>query len=346
MTVSSTRNKSEIDTLPEPELNPVMNPLLAAHMGRWAEVYFTTLPEKRGQAVTELLRELQNGSFPESAPFQDVDREANEKEVEPEQAPDAPPQASEAAPISAERWSESKPFIYANFPEYAVEGSSPRCDREGYGDREVAWTLPARNLPHLDVGPDVESEVERKPVPHRYSIYVAVALVILLAFLLYMAWRSTKASSRVVGTQSALSMTTPDAKPADPPVLAKNKMRATSRKQRPAATHNTSGVATTTKSHSVIGAEQSGVNEFVTAERYLKGTLGTTPDSRVAALWLWKAVSKKNPAAMIALSDLYLRGDGVPKSCDQARMLLDAAARKGESGAAERLRHLQAFGCD
>jgi TPR repeat protein len=49
---------------------------------------------------------------------------------------------------------------------------------------------------------------------------------------------------------------------------------------------------------------------------------------------------------MIALSDLYLRGDGVPKSCDQARLLLDAAARKSEPAAAERLRHLQAFGCE
>jgi len=45
------------------------------------------------------------------------------------------------------------------------------------------------------------------------------------------------------------------------------------------------------------------------------------------------------------LSDLYLRGDGVPKSCDQARLLLDAVARKGKASAAERLRNLQAFGC-
>ena len=45
--------------LPEPELNPLLNPLLGQHMGRWAEVYFTSPPEKREQAVTELLHELQ-----------------------------------------------------------------------------------------------------------------------------------------------------------------------------------------------------------------------------------------------------------------------------------------------
>ena len=32
-------------TLPEPELNPLLNPVLAQNMGRWAEVYFTSPPE-------------------------------------------------------------------------------------------------------------------------------------------------------------------------------------------------------------------------------------------------------------------------------------------------------------
>ena len=338
-------NKREIDTLPEPELNPVMNPLLAAHMGRWAEVYFTTLPENRGQAVAELLRELQNGSFAESASFQVIDDEANEKEVESEEAQDRPPQVADLAPISAAHWSEPEPSMGASFLEYAIGESSPNTAREGHVDGEDAWRLQAKNLPHFNVGSNVESDVERRPFPYRYRIYVSVALAIFLTFLLYVVWRGTKATSHVAPTQSALSITTPDAKPPDSPVRAK-KMAATSRTHRPAVTRAASPATTTPKSHPVIGTEQSGVDEFVTAERYLKGTLGTTPDSRVASLWLWKAVGKKNSAAMIALSDLYLRGDGVPKSCDQARMLLDAAARKGETAAGERLRHLQAFGCE
>ena len=55
-------NESDAKTLPDPELNPLLNPLLGAHMGRWAEVYFTNPPEKREEAVTELLRELESGS--------------------------------------------------------------------------------------------------------------------------------------------------------------------------------------------------------------------------------------------------------------------------------------------
>jgi TPR repeat protein len=85
---------------------------------------------------------------------------------------------------------------------------------------------------------------------------------------------------------------------------------------------------------------------LATAESYLNGTQGMPRDRREAAEWLWKAVGKGNLAATTTLSDLYLRGDGVPKSCDQARLLLDAAARKGAKTAAVRLRNLPAFGCD
>jgi TPR repeat protein len=78
---------------------------------------------------------------------------------------------------------------------------------------------------------------------------------------------------------------------------------------------------------------------------YLNGTQGMPRDRREAAQWLWKAVGKGNVAATTTLSDLYLRGDGVRKNCDQARLLLDAAARKGGRAAALRLGHLQAFDC-
>jgi TPR repeat protein len=92
-------------------------------------------------------------------------------------------------------------------------------------------------------------------------------------------------------------------------------------------------------------AEQNGSEELAIAERYLNASPGGARDTRQASTWLWKAVAKQNLAATILLSDLYLRGDGVTKSCDQARLLLDAAARKGGTAAAQRLRNLQAFGC-
>jgi hypothetical protein len=53
--------------LPNPELNPLLNPTLGRHLGRWAQVYFTSPPEKREEAVGELLRELQAQPAVESA---------------------------------------------------------------------------------------------------------------------------------------------------------------------------------------------------------------------------------------------------------------------------------------
>src|SRR4029077_10776637 len=59
------KTSEPVDELPNPDLNPLLNPTLGRHLGRWAQVYFTSPPEKREEAVEELLRELQgNASFP------------------------------------------------------------------------------------------------------------------------------------------------------------------------------------------------------------------------------------------------------------------------------------------
>jgi TPR repeat protein len=88
-----------------------------------------------------------------------------------------------------------------------------------------------------------------------------------------------------------------------------------------------------------------GEEELSIAERYLSGANGGRRDTAQASQWLWRSVAKHNDTAALLLAELYLQGDGVSKNCDQARMLLDSAARKGISGAGVRLRNLQAFGC-
>ncbi len=56
---SSPEQSEHSNTMPPPELNPLLNPILGENMSRWAEVYFTNPPERREQAVLELLQELQ-----------------------------------------------------------------------------------------------------------------------------------------------------------------------------------------------------------------------------------------------------------------------------------------------
>lgn len=89
-------------------------------------------------------------------------------------------------------------------------------------------------------------------------------------------------------------------------------------------------------------ATQSGADDLAEAQGYLDRNHGSVQQ---ALPLLWNATAKGNATAMVALSDLYLRGKVVPQNCDQARMLLDLAAKKGAKGASARLRHLQAFGC-
>jgi hypothetical protein len=107
----------------------------------------------------------------------------------------------------------------------------------------------------------------------------------------------------------------------------------------------TKRVAPAEKSTQQAPSDRWGAEELSVAQRYLNGTTGGRRDTTEAAKWLWKSIAKHNSQATLLLADLYLKGDGVAKNCDQARILLDSAARKGVTGAGERLRNLPAFGC-
>jgi TPR repeat protein len=47
----------------------------------------------------------------------------------------------------------------------------------------------------------------------------------------------------------------------------------------------------------------------------------------------------------VALAGRYVRGDGVPQSCAQARVLLEAAVKRGSSEAKQKLDDLGQAGC-
>ena len=64
--------------------------------------------------------------------------------------------------------------------------------------------------------------------------------------------------------------------------------------------------------------------------RSLQGT-GVARNSAEAAHHLWQSVRKQNGSALVVLAGLYAQGDGVAKDCDQAKILLDAAARQAKS---------------
>ena len=92
-------------------------------------------------------------------------------------------------------------------------------------------------------------------------------------------------------------------------------------------------------------AENPGEAQLILAWQYLEGQGGKPRDPTAASQLLWSAVEKGNLTAETTLANLYLRGEGVPKNCDQARVLLSAASNKGDAEAKRKLVELDHTGC-
>jgi len=87
-----------------------------------------------------------------------------------------------------------------------------------------------------------------------------------------------------------------------------------------------------------------GAMELGVAMQFLHGANGKSQPMQ-AVEWLWLSVEKGNMPAEVALADLYVRGEGVAQSCEEARVLLLAASKKGSGEATRALGDLPTKGC-
>jgi hypothetical protein len=207
-------------------------------------------------------------------------------------------------------------------------------------------------------------------VPYRFRIYLGLAIAVILGALTYMARRGDVFSgsqqspaAKAIPAQPATA--SPEAAgPTSPSPAEKVEKSEAAPQPLPAATkpqippskmaavppvprhkpQPPAVPASMTSQTPTVGSGQTGTEELAEAQKYLSGDPGNRNGAEAAQL-LWKAVAKGNGSAALTLSDLYLHGSGVAQNCDQARLLLDVAAKKGVKGAAERLRNMQAFGC-
>ncbi|MGA9977634.1 MAG: hypothetical protein WBQ08_03170 [Candidatus Sulfotelmatobacter sp.] len=464
-------NQDYPKTLPSPELNPLTNPVLGRNMGRWAEVYFTTPPEKREQAVQELLRELERDSsagqrsaqatavpsdpgqgstrpatsfsatsaatIPETAAATSRTAFGAPAPVAPlreefiqcrscgrlalvdqkfcgacgsplpvrESVPDADPGngASQLVPATAEPGqlevaAEADPGKEEKLEEAVIREEKfvePKIDQlptpvESFDqDRALIWAQGVK--PITDDVPRLFLEQQRAR-QRRSRLLTGAALAILVVTLFYVGARGTaawlrahdvaqnaaaKTDSAAVGAgdgsaavragagSSSLPVQTAKRGDVTPAVVVHAAQPAPAGlsaarqddKKNPAEHNGSAAAVFRQKSDESAKAEDQklnpaaadhgghGAEELAIAESYLSATQGKTRDTSEAAQWLWKALGKQNAAAALLLSDLYVTGDGVPRNCDQARLLLDAAARKGVPGAGERIRDLPNLGC-
>lgn len=204
-----------------------------------------------------------------------------------------------------------------------------------------------RSFRPSDSTEDGSWEEERSP----YRVYIALVLVLMIAGLGYMAWRTSKSGAMnahdappaPVSAEKAPppAAAAPSAQPeGGAPKSTEPAANEAAKQPREATQAAKAPVAANAPPTAEASTIDNGSSELAEARRNL-----AAHDSADASKWLWKAIAKHNGEATVLLADLYLKGDGVAKNCDQARVLLDSAARKGVAGAGERLRNLQAFGC-
>jgi len=431
-------NNSEVpEILPRPELNPLLNPLLGENMGRWAQVYYTNPPEKREQAVLELLRalELENAhqqdqqprvteqsvemraAMQEPAPVSSIHCESCGHENPPDQrfcgmcgvsllGDSAPEVFSEKAasikPVS--NWSEPEgrrdriqnAREEKGFDEVAQErednlNSGYRLESiaENPAEGEHVPSEKTRENLWLDrTEHPFSSFMQEEPEPRKpYRYYLGAALILIILSLGYVAWRNAQnnsaagplapqaapaASDQAAGTTSGPA-TTPSAPAPSAPTPVSAQPEATTTPQSSGALHSGASASGAEPSSTpdereavraevhksapaVMAASDSrkipqpisadGSQELAVAEGYLNGVNGQQRNTAEAVPWLWKAVEKRNTEATLLLSDLYLHGNGVPKNCDQAHVLLDAAASRGAHDAAVRLQNMRVYGCE
>ena len=441
-----TEHSEESSSLPPPELNPLLNPLLAENMGRWAQVYFTSPAEKREQAVHELLRELaaeksaREGTGAATAPLvraqtplvkdqTPVVREQTplvNKQTREAAVPTASPAPEVHAPLvrcracgrknpSTQKFCGMCGTHLADEAETAhlhrdhlrsddLEISdSPAADRDvehpltneaapyveereshysSHGQETYEPRLNTNELSLFQTGGNVDYYdddviLSTPPGGGVYRIVIGIVLAIVIGTLAYMAWRGSQQTSQSHLEQSAPAAAAEPAPvepaPAEsaPPVAAKtnppertpaaekqsappapnpakdadNRVRQVSTRADNSTPTLPHGVSRPPKETPAQVSPGAGAEELAVAQGYLNGSNGQGRNSAEAAKWLWKAIAKHNAQASLLLSDLYLKGEGVSKNCDQARVLLDSAALRGVKDAGVRLRHLQAFGC-
>jgi TPR repeat protein len=340
--VTNPTNNAYEDTeqISSSELNPLQNPTLGRNLGRWAQVYFTSPPEKREQAVVELLKELETGVVA-------VPQVSSRKNLEEDNA----------CPRCQRQGQPGQRFC-------VICGSALNSVSESAkDDRPLAASTAVPSLSPISPEGDAQWLRDRAfasfdaDVPKRQAWKYLFALgVVALAGLGYFAWSARSDGATVKKPPIAVSVpptaeenqraqaATPDSQPSLPP--ANHIESRTNLPRTPQAT--TLAVQRqrlySDPPQSTSDPAGNGVRELLLAKHFLDGN-GGMRDTPEGVKWLWKAVGKQNTSAVILLADLYLLGDGVPKNCDQARLLLVAAAKKGATDAANKLRSLESNGC-
>ena len=244
----------------------------------------------------------------------------------------------------------------STFSQTLIDATESQSRRDTY--REVSTNEGRPTLPTLSAW-DYSRELQDSSRPRRNPVatVAVVVCVVALSVLLYgyrdvvgqylislgqkMSPPPQTTSTQPAAVQPPAQST--NAKPASdsPQALTTASAQETPRQSapEPGSASAASPVSAPTVSKSDVAAPNKPVAEaqFVDVPRNL------SPGEQARSLW--SAVAQGNTSAEVALAKLYLIGGGVTKNCDQAKVLLQAAAKKGNGEAIDKLSQLQNQGC-
>lgn len=377
------RNKTP--EAPSPELNPLTNPILEKNLGRWAKVYFSTPPAHREQAVSNLLEQIKRESGAATAtepgrPYFSTDPKFQRGFCAVCQHHNPPghkfcsrcgqtlnpePPASQENRVTSGTPNIPQPRS-ANEVQWMREQTFSGLT-DAYAPRKRGWkyavgaaVIALAGFAYMRWAPDLRTKISVTPAPQVSASATALppqkASPAEAPVQVPVEGKDeSKVPAEAVTPKSAAS------EPVAPKFVASgnvaprdNKHEVESRVANAEARHRPIepvGVQSASQKlplpeapRQTVVDQGSDASDLRLAQRYLGGSMGVRDPAEAAKL-LWRAVSKQNAGAAVLLSDLYLRGDGVPRSCDQARLLLVAAAKRGSPLAAQQLRNLESQGC-
>jgi hypothetical protein len=202
------------------------------------------------------------------------------------------------------------------------------------------------------------SGLEEQPRSHVHAVKVAAAVICFMALVAVLyGYREALGHSLIAMGQR---MTSSSSQTSQPPQMNDSEAVAPTT---PAKQTNTTQVDSVKKD--TIPSQTEAGSTAKNAEKPLSGPshggsrqvvkTTATPESQISephssdpaeeARLLWSAVSKGNTPAEVTLAKLYLIGSGVSKSCAQAKVLFQAAAKKGNSEAISKLSQINRQGC-
>lgn len=362
----------------DPDLNPLTNPTLARNLGKWAQVYFTTPREHRDRAISKLLSELETPA--RAHPLDHPASGSSPAKYDRHRLGSDGRTGASRDLVCARCNRHNSPQQW--FCGYC--GSLLRGNDVGRSELQVASpdenrTLSSAHAPSSRMSDAQQTDLEwlrerslssfrtDHHSSHSFRTLLICALLMGLGGFVYFRWSNTNdvlpAPKHALSTSTAalpqaatkVELSSSAVKPGsnNPPASSFSEQEHPAKKyEAPQAITAPSESLTSAQgeendseartAQSVAG--DSGDRELAIAQTFLDR--GAKPrNASEAAKWLWISVSKHNTAALVLLADLYERGDGVIKSCDQAQVLLTAGSRRGSVEAAQKLRNLQSSGC-